>query len=320
MNTLIPQLVMLVAIATPTFTQEYPLTIEHKFGTTIIEAAPDRVASVDYNGADNLLAMGIQPVAIRYWYGDSDNGLWPWAEPLLSSDPQILRGDLNFEQVAASEPDVILAIWSGITASEYEQLSKIAPVVAVPDGVGDYALPWDELALIAGAAAGKLDEAKALVEDLRTDMAAMAARNPDWQGKTASVAYYWNDAPGVYAGDDIRPLVLSNLGLRTPDAVNAATSDGEFALTFSEEGLEIVDADVLIWVTDGSQEQRDKIESLALRPALAAFQEGREVFTDDILTSAFSHGSLLSLPFALEQLEPKISAAIDGDPATQVSE
>ncbi len=313
-------LATLVITVSPAFAQQYPLTIEHKFGTTIIEAAPTRVASVDYNGADNLLALGIQPVAIRYWYGDAENGLWPWAQSLLLSNPEVLRGDLNFEQIATSEPDVILAIWSGITPDEYDQLSKIAPVVAVPKGVGDYALSWDQLALIAGEATGKLEEAELLVADLRADIAAMAARNPEWQGLTAAVAYYWNDTLGVYAGNDIRPLLLSNLGFRVPDQVTDATPSGEFALTFSEEELDIIDADVLIWVTDGSQSQRNKIEGLALRPALTAFQEGREVFTDNVLTAAFSHGSLLSLPFALEQLEPRINAAIDRDTATEVPE
>ncbi|MDX8354783.1 ABC transporter substrate-binding protein [Cognatiyoonia sp. IB215182] len=300
--------------------QDFPLTIAHKFGTTVIPEPPQRIASVDYNGADNLLALGIQPVAIRYWYGDYDQAVWPWAQPLLTTQPQVLGRRLNFEDVAASEPDVILALWSGITEEEYEQLSKIAPVVAVPEGVGDYALPWDQLALIAGEATGRRDTAQTLVTALQAEMSAIAARNPDWQGKTAAVAYYWRDAPGVYAGDDIRPLLLSNLGFETPKAVEEAVGDTEFAVTFSEEELEIIDADLLIWITDGSRGQLNRIEGLALRPALTAYQEGREVFTDDLLTGAFSHASLLSIPFVLETLEPRIAAAIDGDPTTQVSE
>jgi iron complex transport system substrate-binding protein len=305
-------------IGTTTLAQEYPLTIEHKFGTTVINAAPERVASLDYNGADNLLALGVQPIAIRYWYGDHPQAVWPWASDFLTTTPEILRGELDFEQVAATEPDVIVAIWSGITESEYEQLSKIAPVVAVPEGVGDYALPWDDLALIAGNAVGKYDEAVALVDGLRADMAAIAARHPAWDGMTAAVATYWNDLPGVYAGDDIRPLLLSSFGFVTPDAVNELVGEGNFTGNFSQEELGIIDSDLLIWTSDGTAELRNRIESLVLRPSLQAFIEGREVFADYTLTSAFSHASLLSLPFALEQLEPKIAAAVDGDPATKV--
>lgn len=108
------------------------MTITHKFGTTVITAPPARIASVDYAGADDLLALGIQPVAIRYWYGDYDVAVWPWAAPLLTGTPAILRRDLNFEQIAATEPDLIIALWSGIDQNEYAQLSQIAPVFAVP--------------------------------------------------------------------------------------------------------------------------------------------------------------------------------------------
>ncbi len=53
--------------------QDFPITIEHKFGTTVIKSEPKRVATLDFQGADDLLAIGVQPVAIRYWYGDHKN-------------------------------------------------------------------------------------------------------------------------------------------------------------------------------------------------------------------------------------------------------
>jgi iron complex transport system substrate-binding protein len=79
------------------FAHTFPLSIEHKFGTTVIEQQPVRVASVDYNGVDNLLALGIQPVAIRYWYGEDEMGVWSWAKPKLTKTPEVLKGDLNYE-------------------------------------------------------------------------------------------------------------------------------------------------------------------------------------------------------------------------------
>ncbi len=39
---------------------------------------------------------------------------------------------IDFEAVADSHPDVILAAYSGLTKEDYETLSKIAPVVAEP--------------------------------------------------------------------------------------------------------------------------------------------------------------------------------------------
>src|SRR5690554_761360 len=150
-------LVMLccLAVTSLAMAQSFPLTIEHKFGSSTIPAKPERVVSLDYNGADNLLALGVQPVAIRYWYGDYPRAVWPWADAVMTQTPQILRGDLNFEQITSTNPDVIIALWSGITVEDYERLSLIAPVVAVPSGVGDYALSWEDQALIAGRAVGR---------------------------------------------------------------------------------------------------------------------------------------------------------------------
>lgn len=298
----------------------FPITIEHKFGTTVIEQQPERVASVDYNGADNLLALGVQPVAIRYWYGDYPRAVWPWAEELLSTEPAILKGDLNFEQIAATNPDLIIALWSGIDEQAYQKLSLIAPVVAVPEGVGDYSLPWDQLALTAGKAVGLAQEAEQQVTAIKQQLAEVAAAHPDWQGKTASVAFAWSSGnPGVYNAQDIRPLLLSQMGFRTTDAVDAlADSASAFALQLSAEDLSPIDGDLIIWVsTDPSFAS---IRELSARPFLKAVKEGREVFTNPLLGSAFSHASLLSLPYAIDRLVPMIQTALDGDPGTHADD
>ena len=307
----------LLLAVTSASAQVYPLTIEHKFGTTVIEEKPVRVASLDFNGADNLLEFGIQPVVIRYWYGDHEKTVWPWASSLLTGAPTVLAGDLDFEAIAASEPDVIVAIWSGITAEEYEKLALIAPVVAVPEGVNDYELPWNELALRAGLAVGELEQAEAKVAEVEAEMAAMAERNPAWSGKTSSVAYLWDDLPGAYTSLDLRAQVLAALGFVNAPAVEEIAEPDEFATQFSHEELGRVDADVVIWF---ASEGRQSIESLALYPSLTSAKEGRAVFADELLTGAFSHASLISLPYALEILEPAINAAIDGDPTTEVPE
>lgn len=44
------------------------------------------------------------------------------------------EGDgIEFEAVAATNPDVILAAFSGLSQEDYDLLSEIAPVVAYPE-------------------------------------------------------------------------------------------------------------------------------------------------------------------------------------------
>lgn len=65
-----------MAIA-PALAQEresaFPVTIEHKFGSVTIAEEPQRVVSIGFTEQDPLLAVGVTPVAVRYWYGDEEN-------------------------------------------------------------------------------------------------------------------------------------------------------------------------------------------------------------------------------------------------------
>ena len=313
-------LFLLAALLMPltALAQEFPMTLTHKFGTTVIPAAPARIATVDYAGADDLLALGVQPVTIRHWYGDYENAIWPWAAPYLTTAPEILRGDLNFEQIARAEPDLIVALWSGIDQSEYEQLSRIAPVVAVPEGVGDYAMAWDDRALMTGQVIGKAAEAQAQVDAIRQRLADIAAAHPQWQGLTAPVAFVNDNGPGAYTAVDIRPQLLATLGFRNPPAIEAMKGTSPFAVYFSKEALDPLDADLLIWL-DGTGDFAP-IRALAARRFLAAATEGREIFMGEEITGAFSHATLLSLPRAIDLMVPMIEAALDGDPDTHADD
>ena len=95
----------------------YPIVIEHAFGTTVIPKKPVRVATVAWANHEVPLALGVVPVGFAAAnFGDDDgDGLLPWvAEKLkeLGGEKPVLfdEGDgIDFEAVAATKPDVILA-------------------------------------------------------------------------------------------------------------------------------------------------------------------------------------------------------------------
>lgn len=297
---------------------EYPLTLEHKFGTSVIPEQPTRVATVDWGGGDNLLALGYQPLTVRYWFGDNEKGVWPWAQPYLDSTPEVIRGELNYEQIAKTNPDVIIAIRSGISKEDYQQLSKIAPVVAAPKGVGMYMLTWEERAQIVAKVVNKEQEAADLIASIKTKIQDVKQGHPDWPNKTLAMATYWNGSVGVYSPEDVTVRLKTELGLKVDPRIQALSEKGSFYTTISEEQLPLLDADVLFWYT--GEGAKEKIESLVLRPHLRAYKEGREIFlsTSSNLNGAISYGSLLSLPVAIDTLVPLIEQAIDGDPNTPV--
>ena len=58
----------------------FPATLTHKYGETTVEKAPARVVCVGLTDQDALIALGVAPVAISYWFGAEDaKGVYSWA-------------------------------------------------------------------------------------------------------------------------------------------------------------------------------------------------------------------------------------------------
>ena len=297
----------------------FPVTIEHKYGETTIEAEPMRVVSVGFGEHDNLLAIGVVPVAVRDWYGEQPYATWPWAQDELGdATPEVLSStELNFEQIAALEPDLILGIASGMTDSDYATLSAIAPTVAQPADYVDYGTPWDVSIEIAGRATGHVPEAEQVIADTNQMFADARDEHPEFAGATAAVTFFFEEQPGAYNSEDIRSRALTELGFEIPAEIDELAGDA-FFVSISAEDLSVIDTDVVVWIGSGA-EAFDAIRDLPTRPTMRAFAEGREVVADDLLSAAFSHAGPLSLEYVIDELVPELALAVDGDPATEVA-
>ncbi|MEM9635427.1 MAG: iron-siderophore ABC transporter substrate-binding protein [Pseudomonadota bacterium] len=293
------------------------LTFKHAFGESVLPRPAERVVSLGFTSHDTLLALGTPPVATRYWFGNHPYGVWPWAQPYLGdTKPDMLIGEVSIERVAAQEPDLIVAIGSGISEAEYQVLSQIAPVLMHDAADITYGTPWDAMTLTLGRALGKSAEAETLVAGVREKFAAVRRRHPDWAGKTGVAGYHWGGETGAFIGADTRARFLSELGFQPTSKVAELSSPSEFYARLSPEDLSPLDADVLIWIS--SFDKVPDLVDLPMRKTLRAHQEGREVFAGSLLAAGMSFGSVLSLPFVLEELETEITAAIDGRTETQV--
>jgi iron complex transport system substrate-binding protein len=301
----------------------FPVTLEHKFGSTTIESEPERVVSVGFHEQDWLYALGVAPVAVREWYNGYDYATWPWADEAraaVGAEPEVLpAGEINIEQVAALQPDLIVATWSGITQEEYDLLSQIAPVVAQSGDWEDYGMPFDEETRMIAAALGKVDEGERLIADLEARFESIRAEHPEWEGKTAAVGFVYEGQPGAYFSYDPRPAFLGRLGLEVtgPDAAGDPNTD--FYLTVSPERLDLLDFDTIVWLTALSPDSRAQVEAMPAYPNLNITKSGGHIWsTDSVFEGAFSFASPLSQAYVLDTVVPQLKAALDGDPATEV--
>jgi iron complex transport system substrate-binding protein len=297
----------------------FPVTIEHKFGSTEITAPPKRIVTVGLTDHDALLALGIVPVGTTEWFGEHPSAVWPWAQDLLGGAKPELVGDastINFEKIVALKPDLILALYSGVTEEQYKLLVQIAPTVAQPGDVVDYGIPWQDLTRTVGKVVGKASQADALIAGVEEQFAKFRAEHPEFEGASAVMATPY-DGIWVYGREDPRSRFFTSLGFVVSEELDEITG-AEFGGNLSLERVDLLNTDVIVWLDAVTGEGP---LAAPVYQQLPVHTEGREVFLDsfnDDLGGATSFVSVVSLPFLLDGLVPMLASAVDGDPKTAV--
>ncbi|WOI58125.1 ABC transporter substrate-binding protein [Palleronia sp. LCG004] len=257
--------------------QDYPITIGHAFGETVIEEKPERIASVGWANHEVPLALGVVPVGFaRANWGDEDgDGVLPWVSDRLDqlgAEVPVLfdEGDgVDFEAVAGTDPDVILAAYSGISRQDYEVLSRIAPVVAYPEAA--WTTTWREMIRQNAAGIGLASDGDALVAQLEARIAEAVAGHPELAGKTGMFVTHLDPRDlstiGFYAAADQRVQFLRDLGLEIPEAVASASDAGQYSGRISAERVDMFD-DVDVVVTYGDAA---RLSEMRENPLIAQF-------------------------------------------------
>nr|MDT0665026.1 iron-siderophore ABC transporter substrate-binding protein [Micromonospora sp. DSM 115978] len=252
----------------------------HKYGVTEIEAAPQRVVTLGLSDHEPVLALGVKPVGAIDWYGERPYGIWPWTDELWGDErPEIVgqREDVNVEKIASLRPDVIIALYTGISEEQYSTLSRIAPTVAQPKDYDDYGAPWPVMTRIVGQTLGLSAEADKLVTDLEARFAAVRAEHPEFADMTAAVAD--STAPGqysVFSPTDPKSVFMTELGFQIPDEIGDL-ADGTFSVAISAERLDLVDVDRLVWLV-GDDTVTQRINADSVYQELAVAREDRAIF------------------------------------------
>jgi iron complex transport system substrate-binding protein len=300
----------------------FPVTLGHRFGETTIESAPTRVVTVGLKEQDDVLALGLVPVGATKWLDFGNGGVYgEWATAALGDAPKptvLSDTEIEFEKVAALRPDLIIAVYSELSQSDYDKLSKVAPTIAQSKEHQDWGVPWDIQALTVGKAVGQPAKMQSLVDRVRAKVTETAKAHPQFVGKTGLVASPY-EGIFVYGSQDPRPRLLTELGFRLPADLDKITKSA-WGGQLSTERIDFVDTDALIWFVEPGQ--RATLEKSPSYTRMRVHREGRAVYSEngDKITNAFSLLTVLSLPYLLEHLAPRLAAAVDGDPGTPTDE
>ncbi|QHC01005.1 ABC transporter substrate-binding protein [Epidermidibacterium keratini] len=292
------------------------VTVEHVYGTTVVPDNPERIVTLGLSDQDPLLALGVQPIAVYPWYGDYEYATWPWAQDELGdAQPVVLNDGVRNEakppreEIASLKPDLIISLYNGTTKEQYEQLSDIAPVVVPDKEYANFAITWQEATRVTGEALGREDEAVALVEQLEQSFADAAEQNPSFAQQEVVVAERFE--PGetiVRGGNDVRAKFFEQLGFTVPNEIAGVQADEYGELPVPDEQMLELSKDLLVWNVGFAPEARATVEGLGLYSQMPVVQAGNVLWVEDeVISGAFTWGTVLSLQYALDELLPQIT-------------
>lgn len=296
----------------------FPVTIDSALGKATISEPPERIVTLGQGSTETAIAMGHVPVGIeKYPWGAGKHGYLPWVHEAVKEAgaklPKQFTGgtELDIEAVAALEPDVILAPWSGITQQQFDLLSQIAPTVAYPDK--PWSTQWAEQIRIIGKALGEPEEATEEIAQIKDRFAQVRRQNPTFAKHT--FAYTYTNGPGtfgVYLKGEQRVEMLRKMGLELlPKIAEMPAQNGNW---YTELGLENVDtvkdADLLFtWYMDGKS--RKQLMKQPLYAGIPAIERGSVVAAKDhSFVTASSMINPLTVPWSVDRYVPMIHEAI----------
>lgn len=301
------------------------ISIKHVYGTTEVPADATKVATVAWANQDVLLALGIMPLGFskQTWGVTDGSGMLPWTKEKVdeltangAAQPKLFDDDggvkINPQAVNATKPEVILAVYSGMSKEEYETLSKIAPTVAYPKVA--WGTPWRETIAINATAVGKKTEGDTLVADLEKQVADAVAKHPQIKGKAAAFCYTAEgDATkfGYYTTADPRTAFLPDLGMKVPASVEKTSKENASAFNVdisTENADSLNDFDLIVMY--GTESDLAAMQANSLLSQVRAIKNGAVAFVgnSDPMAASTTPGPL-SIPWGIEKYVGLIATA-----------
>lgn len=284
--------------------------IETKFGSIEIKEKPERIVALGWGDAETALALGIEPVGASDWLAFGGEGVGPWLKGAYENAPVILGTmELDYEQIASLEPDLILDVRSSGDQERYNRLSEIATTIGVPEGGDSYLTTSEQQVQMIAKALGKEKEGEQLLKDVEAAFEKAKEKYPQFTGKTAAVGAYTSEGWGAYVKGDSRVDFMTKLGFTNKKEIESL-ANGAFYIKVADEQLELLDADLTvilpIWV------DTKEVTGNALYQKLPSVADGRSLIVDGDYANAFSAGTVPALLWAIDQLPDMFNKALEG--------
>ncbi|NED98618.1 ABC transporter substrate-binding protein [Phytoactinopolyspora halotolerans] len=268
-----------------TSTASGPVIIDNCGLQVTVDAPPQRAVTMNQSATEVMLALGLEDRMAGTAY--LDDAVLPQFADAYATVPVLSEAYPSQEALLDAEPDAVYGAYpsafqpdaAGDRAELHELgVSTYLSPAACPDKAPDEPLEietvWQEIQDI-GAIFGATDQAAALVEQQRSDLAEAVAAADDMSSTTVM---WWDggtDAPSVGACCGAPGMIMNAAGLQNVFADiegNWADVSWEQVAERDPDVIVLVDAE---WST--AEEKRDTIESTPGARELPAVADGRFV-------------------------------------------
>ncbi|NKS78689.1 ABC transporter substrate-binding protein [Rhodococcus hoagii] len=250
---------------------QFPRTVKHALGETVIEKKPERVVVLDGGELDDVLSLGITPVGIANPEGLA--GQPSYLADKLAGVPDVgTTNNLNLEAIVALQPDLILG--SKLRADKtYPRLAEIAPTVfSIRPG-----FPWKENFLLVADAVGEETKAESVLNDYQAR--ATEVRDSIQDDPSISLVRFMSGKTRLYGNLSFIGVILQDVGLRRPEIQNIE----ELAVEVSPETITQADGDWIFYSTYGKPDTTAEAQVLGgpLWAGMSAVKNGKAVPVSD---------------------------------------
>jgi iron complex transport system substrate-binding protein len=248
---------------------QFPRTVKHALGETVIEKKPERVVVLDGGELDDVLSLGLTPVGLASPEGAAEQPSY-LADRLAGVADVGTINNLDLEAIGALRPDLIVG--SKLRADKmYPQLSAIAPTVfSIRPG-----FPWKENFLLVADALGEEEKAESVLNAYQTR--ADEVRDSIQGDPSISLVRFMSGKIRLYGNLSFIGVILQDVGLRRPPVQDIE----ELAAEVSPETITEADGDRIFYSSYGRETDEAAVVGGPLWSSLTAVQQGRAVAVSD---------------------------------------
>ncbi|OQM81234.1 ABC transporter substrate-binding protein [Rhodococcus sp. 66b] len=189
-------------------------TVASAYGDIEVPASPERVVAASYDTPWQLMSLGVKPAAVQD-YGKWISEFTPEQQAFVDGLPTIgPYGEMNFEAIAAADPDIIVGDADEVDQAAFDRLSGIAPTVIVK---GESRGDWKTITTEIAEAIGKTDVLESTRTAYEENLELVRGEYADVIANNKWIHISLGDAPGAFSVQQptgaIGNLVVNELGL-----------------------------------------------------------------------------------------------------------